>query len=65
MDISKIKKEASHVVNNYIDTMIFYLDEYANTKAEMATIAKIFCEEYINVFYKIITELQEDREIED
>lgn len=65
MNIFKITKEANLVVENYVDDMLFYLNEYADTKAEMETIAHIFCEAYINIFYKIISELWEDEEIED
>lgn len=60
-----VRKEAHSVVREYIDTMIFYLDEYGEgSQTKMKDIANIFCEEYRKLFFELISEIVSEMEEE-
>ena len=56
-----LEHEAKGVVSNYVDEMLFYLEEFGKgDKLKMEKIANAFCEEYKKVFYSLINEILEE-----
>ena len=61
-----VRKEAHSVVEKYIDTMVFYLNEYGEgNQTKMEDIANTFCEEYRKLFFELISEIVSEMEEEE